>query len=111
MEGVWLKKTIEVQILGQKVRIRHEDEAYVRQLENFVNERVRMHGSDLRSSSGLQLAIRAMMTIGDEYFTAIKEKESVEKKVEEKTRELIDFIDQKAALEEDGWKWNPEKED
>ena len=96
-----MKKTIDVQILGQKIRIRHEDEEYVHQLENYVNEKIRMQGPDVRSSSSLQWAIRGLITIADEYFTAKKEKENVERKVEEKTRQLIEFIDQKVALVED----------
>ncbi|MEW6439495.1 MAG: cell division protein ZapA [bacterium] len=97
-----MKKTIDVQVLGQNVRIRHEDEEYIRQLESFVNERIRMQEADPKAGSNLQLAIRGLLTIADEYFTAIREKESVRKEVEDKARKLIHFIDQQAALLEEG---------
>lgn len=97
-----MKKTIDVHILGQKIRIKHEDEGYIRQLEDFVNEKVRVQETDPRSAAGLQLAIRGMITIADEYFAAKKEREKVEKQVEDRARKLIEIIDQKAALLGDG---------
>lgn len=97
-----MKKTIEVQILGQRIRVRHEDEGYIRKLETFINEKIRMHEGEAKSSSGLHAALRGMITLADEFFSLRLEKEQLERQVEDKARKLIEFIDEKAVLTEDG---------
>lgn len=97
-----MKKSIEVQILGQRIRVRHEDEGYIRKLETFINEKIRMHEGDGKSTSGLDAALRGMISLADEFFSLLSEKEKLEKQVEDKARKLIELIDEKAALTEDG---------
>ena len=96
-----MKKTIDVNILGQTIRIKHEDEEYVRQLENHINEKA--EGLSMQQGvSNLQVALRLLLIIVDDYFNALKEKEDIHKDVDIKARKMIDFIEQKAALLEDG---------
>ena len=95
-----MKKTVDVNILGQNIKIKHEDEEYVRQLESFINEKI--EGLSLQQGvSNLQVALRLLLIIVDDYFNVMKESKGVEefqKEVDKKARKLIDFIDQKAAL-------------
>ena len=92
-----MKKTVDLNILGQSIKIKHEDEEYVRQLENFINEKIQ--GMALQQGvSNLQIALRLLLIIVDDYFNVMKEKESIHKDVDQQARKIIDFIDQKAAL-------------
>ncbi len=95
------KKSIDVNILGQIVRIKHGDEEYVRQLEAFVNEKLKMLPSQ-QNVPVIQVAIRLVFIIADEYFCILKDKENIHKDIENKAKKMIDFIEQKAALIEDG---------
>lgn len=97
-----MKKSIEVQILGQRIRVRHEDESYIRKLETFINEKIRMHEGGGKGGTGLDAALRGMITLADEFFSLLGEKEQLEKRIEDKARKLIDLIDEKAVLTEDG---------
>ena len=91
------KKSIDVDILGQSIRIKHEDEEYVRDLENFVSGKLE-EIKDQQGVTNLQLAARALLIVADEYFNAVKEKESVEEEIENKAKKMIEFIEKKAAL-------------
>ena len=95
-----MKKTVDVNILGQSIKIKHEDEEYVRQLENFISEKIK--GLSLQQGvSNLQVALRLLLIIVDDYFNVMKENEGVQnfqKEVDKKARKIIDFIDQKVAL-------------
>lgn len=96
-----MKSVIEVHLLGQTVRIRHEDEAYVRKLEDFINEKVRgLQGQ--QNVTNLQLAVRLLLVLADEYCVAVREKESVQQKIDSEARRMIDFIEQKADLSRGG---------
>ena len=96
-----MKKAIDVNILGQTIRIKHEDEDYVRQLENYINEKVESLPLQ-QGVSNLQVALRLLLIIVDDYFSVVKEKEDIHKDIDIKARKMIDFIEQKAALLEEG---------
>ncbi len=96
-----LKKSIDVNILGQNIRIKHGDEEYVRQLETFINEKIKEMQLQQNVPS-MQVAIRLVLVIADEYFCVLKDKENIHKDIEDKAKKMIDFIEQKAALIEDG---------
>ncbi len=95
------KKSVDVDILGQSIRIKHEDEGYVRELENFVSGKL----EEIRHQQGvtnLQLAARVLLVVADEYFNAVKEKENVQEEIDNKAKRMIEFIEKKAALTERG---------
>ena len=90
------KKSIDVNVLGQSIRIKHEDEDYIRVREKYVNatvDSIQKH----QKVSNVQLAARVLIVIADDYHSTIREKESFEKSVDEKARQMIDFIDDQAA--------------
>ena len=91
-----LKKSIEINILGQNIRIKHEDEEYIRHLEKHVNEKVESIQAQ-QDVTSVQLAVRVLLIIADEYFNVVKEKEGVEKKVDDRAKKMIRFIDSKAT--------------
>ena len=90
------KKSIEINILGQSIRIKHENEEYIRHLEKYVNEKVENIQAQ-QDVTSLQLAVRVLLVIVDEYFNVVKEKEGVEKKVDDRAKKMIRFIDSKAT--------------
>ena len=92
------KKSLEVNILGQNIRIKHEDEQYIRDLEEYVNEKLDDVDKQQNITS-LQKAVRILMVMADEHFTLLKEKENDRKSVDDRAKRLIEFIDQKATLD------------
>ena len=95
------KRVFDIDLLGQVVRIKHDDPKYVRQLEEFVKEKLKGIQSQPGVTS-LQAAVRLLLLLADDYFSALKEKEAIQEDVESKAREMIDFLDRNADLFESG---------
>jgi cell division protein ZapA (FtsZ GTPase activity inhibitor) len=93
-----LKRVIDIQVFGQTIRVRHEDEDYIRGLEQFLNEKVEMIQSNQKSSSTINLAARTVITLADDYLSLRTEKEQTAREVEEKAKRLVEFIDAKKVL-------------
>jgi cell division protein ZapA (FtsZ GTPase activity inhibitor) len=91
------KMSLEVSILGQQVRIKHEDEEYVRSLEKYLNDKVE-DAQNQQNITTLQLAARVLLVMADDYFSLAKEQEDVRKTVDDRAKRMIEFIDKKAAL-------------
>jgi cell division protein ZapA (FtsZ GTPase activity inhibitor) len=95
------KKVFDINVLGQTVRLKHDDADYVRRLEDFVKERLKTIQTQ-PSVTSLQAAVRLLLLLADDYFSALKEKEAIQENVDSKAREMIDFLDRNADLFEDG---------
>ncbi len=95
------KRVFDINLLGQVVRIKHDNPEYVRQLEEFVKEKLKGIQTQPGVTS-LQAAVRLLLLLADDYFSALKEKEAIETNVESKTMEMIDFLDRNADLFESG---------
>jgi len=93
-----LKKVIEIMVFGQPIRIRHEDEEYVKELESFISEKVEVIQRSQKASSTVNLAARAVITLADEYLSLSKEKERITREIQDKTSSLIKFIDTKMLV-------------
>ena len=89
-----MKKTIEVNILGQKFLVRSEsEEHYVSRVAEFVNEKVMEIARKTQSIPSLNVAILAAMNIADEYLRMREKKEQTFQTVEKKIRNVIELID------------------
>lgn len=87
-------KTIEVQILGQNYSIKvDEDEAYVKSLARYVDEKLREIYSTTPTVNHLKAAIMASLNIADELFKLKMEQESVDRIIEEKTKILSSLLE------------------
>jgi cell division protein ZapA (FtsZ GTPase activity inhibitor) len=95
------KKIFDINVLGQVVRLKHDDEDYIRRLEDFVQERLKTIQTQ-PSVTSLQAAVRLLLLLADDYFSALKEKEAMQEDVDSKAKEMIDLLDRKAELFEDG---------
>ncbi len=92
------KKVVDLVVFGQVIRIKHEDEQYVQRIQEFINEKVETVEKSQKASSTINVAARTVITLVDELFSMQKEKEEVEKEVEDKAKRLIEFIDSKGVL-------------
>jgi hypothetical protein len=93
-----VKKSFEVNILGQKMRIRHEDDDYVQRLEAFLNKRIEDAQSQ-QNFSTLQLAARVLLVLADECITQTKAREADQRRVEDRARRMIEIINRKTVLD------------
>jgi hypothetical protein len=95
------KKVYDINVLGQVVRLKHDDPDYIRRLEAFVKEKLKgiQTGPGITS---LQAAVRLLLLLADDYFSALKEKEAIQENVDSKAKEMIDLLDKNTALFEDG---------
>ncbi len=87
----------EINLLGQVVRLKHDDPDYVQRLEGFVKEKLKKIQTQPGVTS-LQAAVRLLLLLADDYFSALREKEAIQENVESKAREMIDFLDRNADL-------------
>jgi len=86
-------RSVEVQILGQNYSIKvDEDEAYVKSLARYVDEKLREIYNTTPTVSQLKAAIMASLNIADELFKLRMEQENIERLIEEKTKILADFL-------------------
>ena len=95
------KEVFDINVLGQTVRLKHDDADYVRRLEKFVKEKLKTIQTQ-PSVTSLQAAVRLLLLLADDYFSALKEKEAIEENVDSKAKEMIDFLDKNADLFENG---------
>lgn len=95
------KKVFDINLLGQNVRLKHDDADYVRRLEAFVKEKLKTIQAQPNVTS-LQAAVRLLLLLADDYLSVLKEKDAMKEDVESKARDMIDFLDRNADLFEDG---------
>ncbi len=89
-----MQKPVEVTILGQKFVVKSEsDEAYVREVASFVDQRMNDILQKTKSVSNLNVAILSAMNIADEFFSFKKKKEQSIQTVTKKIEEMIELID------------------
>lgn len=94
------KKPFDLQVLGLSIRIRHDDENYVRKIQELIDKKIEMVEKGQKTSSTITVAARTIITLADELFSLSRERDEVKKEVEDKAKRLIEFIDAKGILEE-----------
>lgn len=70
-----IDKTIEIEIYGQKYRIRvkgEEDEKYISHLTSYVDQKMREVAVKSKSVDSLKISVLAALNIADEYFLCQK---------------------------------------
>jgi len=70
-----IDKIIEIEIYGQKYRIRvkgEEDEKYISHLTSYVDQKMREVAVKSKSVDSLKIAVLAALNIADEYFVCQK---------------------------------------
>lgn len=87
------KTTVEVQILGQRMVLRAEDDAkHLERLASYVKRKV-----DEAASAGpvatSKLALLAALNIADDYFRALEEAREFKRQVAMKSRAILSDLD------------------
>ncbi len=70
-----INKIIEIEIYGQKHRIRvkgEEDEKYISQLTSYIDQKMQEIATKSKSVDASKIAILAALNIADEYFLCLK---------------------------------------
>lgn len=87
-------RSVEIEILGQSYTIKtDEDEAHIRKLARYVDERLKEVYSAAPSVSHTKAAIMAAFGIADELFKLRLKQEDFDRMIEEKTRILSGFLE------------------
>lgn len=87
---------VRVTIYGQQYTVKGKaDPSYITSVAKYVNDKMEEIENTLSSfQSPLRIAILAAMNITDEYFNSKKENEDILQTVDEKSKFLIDLIDE-----------------
>ena len=95
-----MKRLIEVEIFGQTFTVNSEDdEAYVRQLASYVDQRMRQVGGASKTAVPLRVAIMAAMSIADEYYKASSREAEIEQEAARLSAALLERIEQSEKLD------------
>lgn len=87
-------RSIEVQILGQSYVIKtDEDEAYIKSLARYVDEKLKEIYSVAPNISQAKATVMAAFGIADELFKLRIEQEGIDRMIEEKTKILSGLLD------------------
>ncbi len=87
-------RSIEVKILGQSYSIRtDEDEAYIKNLAQYVDEKLKEIYSVAPNITHVKAAIMAAFGIADEFFKLKMEHENLDKIIAEKTKLLSGLVE------------------
>lgn len=87
-------RSVEVQILGQGYSIKvDEDEAYVKSLAQYVDEKLREIYNTTPTVNQLKAAIMASLNIADELFKLRMKQENLDRAIEEKTKILSELLE------------------
>jgi cell division protein ZapA len=87
-------RVVEVQILGRKILLSAEsDEDYVREIAEYVNDKMERIAAESQNTSTLNVAILAALDIADEYFKQLGLQKEICEKVDKKCLDLVNYID------------------
>jgi cell division protein ZapA len=90
------KHSLEVQILGQRMALKADDDPrHVERLVGYVKRKV----DELAANgpiSGPKLAVLAALNIADDYFRALDETRELKRQVAQKSRALLYELDRKS---------------
>jgi cell division protein ZapA len=90
-----LAKSIDVEIYGQRYTIRGEaDEAYVKRLAQFVDDRMRALAQSMKTATLAKLAILTAINLSHQLFEAERRRQQGEAEVEQRMASLMDSIEE-----------------
>lgn len=90
-----MAKSIDVEIYGQRYTIRGEaDEAYVKRLAQFVDDRMRALAQSMKTATLAKLAILTAINLSHQLFEAERRRQQGEAEVEQRMASLMDSIEE-----------------
>lgn len=89
-----MKKTYEVEIMGQKFNIKSEEpQAYVDQVVDYISQKMEKIAKTQKAGTLHHAAMLTLLNITDELFKSRVEVDSYKEKVIQKTKNIIQLID------------------
>lgn len=91
-----IDKIVEIEIYGQKYRIRvkgEEDEKYISHLTSYVDQKMREVAVKSKSVDTLKVAVLAALNIADEYFLNQKKLDQLNEVIGHMEREIESLED------------------
>jgi len=89
-----MKRTYEVEILGQRFNIKSEEsQEHVNRIVNYVSEKMKTISKDAKTMSLHHAAILTLLNVADELFKSKQEVEVYKENVLERTKNIIHLID------------------
>lgn len=95
--GNVLKKRFNIKVLGQEFSVLSDsgDDHQVEGVVEFVNNKAEEIAKSSRNATTLNIAILVALNIADEYFRFRSEKEAMLNQLENKSGNLISYIDER----------------
>jgi cell division protein ZapA len=89
-------QTVEVTILGRRIRIRSDDDDdYIREVADYVNERMEEVQKATQTTASMNVAILVAMNIADDLFKAQGRNRTLSKEISLQVEQIISYIDEK----------------
>ena len=89
-----MKRTYEVEILGQRFNIKSEEsQEHVNRIVSYVSEKMKTISKDAKTMSLHHAAILTLLNVADELFKSKQEVEVYKDSVLERTKNIIHLID------------------
>ena len=89
-----MKRTYEVEILGQRFNIKSEEsQEHVNRIVSYVSEKMKTISKDAKTMSLHHAAILTLLNVADELFKSKQEVEVYKESVLERTKNIIHLID------------------
>lgn len=89
---------MKIEIFDQTYNVQAEgDEAYLRQLASFVDEKMRTVAETTRQVDSTRLAVLASLNIADELFTLRRRQEEIEGPLRKRVQKCVNLVEK--ALE------------
>jgi len=89
-----MKRTYEVEILGQRFNIKSEEsQEHVNRIVNYVSEKMRTISKDAKTLPLHHAAILTLLNVADELFKSKQEVDIYKENVLERTKNIIHLID------------------
>lgn len=89
-----MKKTYEVDLMGQKINIKSEEpQAYVNQVVDYISQKMEKIAKGQKAITVHHVAMLTLLNITDELFKSRAEVDGYKERVIQKTKNIIQLID------------------
>ncbi len=90
-----MKSLVEVEIFGQTFTVNSEEQTqYVKELANYVDQRMRQIASSTKTVVPLRIAIMAALSIAEERHKASQREQEIQEETERLSAVLLERIEQ-----------------
>ena len=89
-----MSRPVKITLGGQKLSLRTDAKPrYIKELADYVNSKIDQARSSGKIATTQSLALLAAMTIADELFQALGERERLERQVRERTQRILRYLE------------------